>query len=91
MLETPQHVMRSAFSNTIGFDGDKAASGCAAPILLIDAETPLPDVARLRELCPQLVRGQTVGAGHFHQLEVPEQVNAMIEAFLRARVGVVDQ
>ena len=24
----------------------------------------------------------TVGAGHFHQLEVPEQVNAMIERFL---------
>jgi len=26
--------------------------------------------------------GITVGAGHFHQLEVPEQVNAMIERFL---------
>jgi hypothetical protein len=24
-----------------------------------------------------------VGAGHFNQLEVPDQVNAMIEAFLR--------
>jgi pimeloyl-ACP methyl ester carboxylesterase len=26
--------------------------------------------------------GQTVGAGHFLQLEVPEQVNPMIERFL---------
>ena len=26
--------------------------------------------------------GRTVGAGHFHQLEVPDQVNAMIERFL---------
>jgi pimeloyl-ACP methyl ester carboxylesterase len=26
--------------------------------------------------------GQTVGAGHFIQLEVPDQVNAMIERFL---------
>ena len=25
---------------------------------------------------------QTVGAGHFNQLEVPDQVNAMIERFL---------
>jgi pimeloyl-ACP methyl ester carboxylesterase len=25
----------------------------------------------------------TVGSGHFHQLEVPEQVNAFIERFLR--------
>jgi hypothetical protein len=24
----------------------------------------------------------TVGAGHFHQLEVPKQVNAMIERLL---------
>lgn len=24
----------------------------------------------------------TVDAGHFHQLEVPEQVNSMIERFL---------
>jgi hypothetical protein len=26
--------------------------------------------------------GKTVGSGHFCQLEVPEQVNAMIERFL---------
>jgi pimeloyl-ACP methyl ester carboxylesterase len=26
--------------------------------------------------------GMTFGAGHFHQLEVPEQVNAMIGRFL---------
>jgi pimeloyl-ACP methyl ester carboxylesterase len=28
------------------------------------------------------VVGRTVGAGHFLQLEVPDQVNAMIERFL---------
>ena len=28
----------------------------------------------------------TVGAGHFHQLEVPERVNAMIERFLALAV-----
>ena len=26
--------------------------------------------------------GTTVGAGHFQQIEVPDQVNAMIERFL---------
>jgi hypothetical protein len=26
--------------------------------------------------------GQTVGAGHYHQLEVPDQVNAMVERFI---------
>ena len=41
-----------------------------------------PDAFRLRAIKPDLEVGITVGAGHFHQLEVPEQVNAMIERFL---------
>jgi len=40
------------------------------------------DALRLLEIKPDLEVGITVGAGHFHQLEVPEQVNAMIERFL---------
>ena len=31
---------------------------------------------------PQVVIGQTAGAGHFCQVEVPDQVNAMMERFL---------
>jgi hypothetical protein len=30
-----------------------------------------------------VVQGWTLGAGHFNMLEVPEQVNAMIDGFLR--------
>jgi hypothetical protein len=37
--------------------------------------------SRLQELTPQVVTGQTVGAGHFITLLVPEQVNAMLERF----------
>ena len=36
----------------------------------------------LLEANPTITIGQTVGAGHFHQLEVPEQMNPMIERFL---------
>jgi pimeloyl-ACP methyl ester carboxylesterase len=82
MCETPQHVMRSAFENMFAFDSEAAARACKVPTLLIDAEAPIPDRARFRELCPQLVCAQTAGAGHFHQLEVPDQVNAMLERFL---------
>jgi hypothetical protein len=32
--------------------------------------------------CPAITIGQAVGSGHFIQLEVPDQVNAMIERFL---------
>jgi hypothetical protein len=41
----------------------------------------------LLEKKPDLVVvGQTVGAGPFHQMIVPEQVNFMIEGFLRTHV-----
>jgi pimeloyl-ACP methyl ester carboxylesterase len=82
MLETPQHVMRSAFANLLAFDSEAAARDCKAPVLLIDAEVALPDRVRFRELCPHLQCAQTAGAGHFHQLEVPDQVNAMLQRFL---------
>jgi pimeloyl-ACP methyl ester carboxylesterase len=56
---------------------------CEAPILLllkgIDADS---EPLRLRKIRPDIEVGVTVGAGHFHQLEVPDQVNAMIERFL---------
>jgi pimeloyl-ACP methyl ester carboxylesterase len=47
-----------------------------------------PDVAvdaedlRLMDIKPDLAVGITVGAGHFIQIEVPDQVNAMIDRFL---------
>ena len=82
MIETPQHVMHSAFENLIAFDGEAAARACKVPMLLIDAEPPIVERARFREACPNAVVAQTAGAGHFHQLEVPDQVNAMLERFL---------
>ena len=42
----------------------------------------MSDLDCLRDLCPQLVVGRTVGAGHFNNQLVPDQVNAMIERFL---------
>jgi pimeloyl-ACP methyl ester carboxylesterase len=37
---------------------------------------------RFHALAPQILYGKTVGSGHFCQLEVPEQINAMIERFV---------
>ena len=48
---------------------------------------PRSDVARLRALCSTLMLGQTVGSGHFLQLEVPDQVNAMLDRFLTLVAG----
>ena len=52
------------------------------PVLSIGAARPVNSAADLRKACPAITIGQTVGAGHFNQLEVPDQVNAMIEKFL---------
>jgi pimeloyl-ACP methyl ester carboxylesterase len=83
MSSAPQHVMANSLDHHIlRWDGSAAAAACHVPALYIGAATPLTDVARFRELCPDLVVGQTVGAGHFNNQLVPEQVNAMIEQFL---------
>jgi pimeloyl-ACP methyl ester carboxylesterase len=52
------------------------------PVLSIGSAGPSNASADLRRLCPAITIGQTVGSGHFCQLEVPGQVNAMIERFL---------
>jgi pimeloyl-ACP methyl ester carboxylesterase len=65
-----------------GWDAPAAISACAVPALYVQGAVPA-DLALLRQLCPQIVIGTTVGSGHWVQLEVPEQVNAMIERFLR--------
>ena len=55
-----------------------------APAVYIAADElqPRADMTRFHELCPKLLYGQTAGSGHFCQLEVPEQIDAMIERFL---------
>ena len=66
----------------MAWDGEAAARACRVPALHIAADEPINDAAALRALNPRIRTGQTVGAGHFNQLEVPEQVHAMIERFL---------
>jgi pimeloyl-ACP methyl ester carboxylesterase len=82
MTSAPDHVTLGCWDGITGADMDGALTKAKLPFLYIAAEPQLADLAKLRALCPHVVVGQTVGAGHFHQLEVPDQVNAMIERFL---------
>jgi pimeloyl-ACP methyl ester carboxylesterase len=50
--------------------------------MYVGSHAPVADMAALRAAMPNAVMAQTAGAGHFHQIEVPEQVNPMIERFL---------
>jgi pimeloyl-ACP methyl ester carboxylesterase len=65
------------------WNGREPFARCEVPLLLIRAEIGADsDVLRLLAIKPDLEVPVTVGAGHFHQLELPDQVNAMIERFL---------
>jgi pimeloyl-ACP methyl ester carboxylesterase len=65
------------------WNGRAPLAACTVPVLLLRTDLgDLPDALRLQKLKPDLELGMTVGAGHFHQLEVPGQVNSMIERFL---------
>jgi pimeloyl-ACP methyl ester carboxylesterase len=65
------------------WDGAAAARRCSLPVLHIAAARPTCPPPLMAEAIPHVVTGQTVGAGHFNMLEVPEQVNSMIGHFLR--------
>jgi pimeloyl-ACP methyl ester carboxylesterase len=78
-----QPVAAAVIRGVSEWNGRDLLPRCTAPVLLLSAEIGADsDVIRLLALKPDLEVGITLGAGHFHQLEVPEQVNAMIERFL---------
>jgi pimeloyl-ACP methyl ester carboxylesterase len=78
-----QPVAAAVIRGVSEWNGRDPFALCKLPVLLIRSEIDADsDVLRLRGIKPDLEVGITVGAGHFHQLEVPEQVNGMIERFL---------
>jgi pimeloyl-ACP methyl ester carboxylesterase len=80
MSAVPLPVATAVIRSLGDWNGVGALGLCTVPTLLL--RTDVDDQLRLRRIKPDLEVGITVGAGHFHQLEVPEQVNAMIERFL---------
>jgi pimeloyl-ACP methyl ester carboxylesterase len=92
MAKTPQHVGVSSFvDHLIEYDLTAAAKACSVPTAYIASPFPLfemaRDLERFKVACPQLVVATTLGSGHFSPLEVPDQINAMIERFLTVGIG----
>ena len=82
MTAVPNEIAISLVQAMAAYDGMAALQRCEVPILTISSAVPTNDAASLLAANPTMTLGQTVGAGHFLQLEVPEQVNPMIERFL---------
>lgn len=83
MTRTAQHVAVAAFrGHLLEYDFAIAVAACEVPVGYLGAARPLADLERFRSLCPQLLTGQTLGSGHFSTLQVPDQINAMLDRFL---------
>lgn len=81
MCDTPKSVAVQAMQALLDFDGIKIAEHCQCPALHIAAEPPLNAPESMKKILPGIINAKTVGAGHFNQLLVPNQVNAMISRF----------
>jgi pimeloyl-ACP methyl ester carboxylesterase len=86
MLAVPSHVAASALRGVLAFDGPAVAAQCTVPALHLATTPPSNPPHLMSQWLPTVVHGWTVGSGVFSQLEVPDQVNAMIEGFLRHHV-----
>jgi pimeloyl-ACP methyl ester carboxylesterase len=83
-LETSPSVWRSCFLEMIRWDKDKVKDQIKKihiPILYIEAENCIIDMPAFKELYPGLMTAKVVSSGHLLSLEVPEQINPMIERF----------
>jgi pimeloyl-ACP methyl ester carboxylesterase len=85
MCAVPDDVAVPLLGAMGAFDAVTALRACRVPVLVIGSAVPSNGSAFLLEACPDIVIGQAVGAGHFFELEVPDQTNAMIERFLAVR------
>lgn len=74
----PPPVAGAALRAIARYDAAAALDRLAVPVLVIGARGIESGLRR----DDSLTKGQTVGAGHFPHLEVPDQVNPMIERFL---------
>lgn len=78
-----QHVKVATLEHIFGDDNEGAVRACTAPMLYVGSGMGFADVERLRSAAGGPFEDTTVeGAGHFIQLEVPDQVNAAIARFV---------
>jgi pimeloyl-ACP methyl ester carboxylesterase len=77
-------VFADLIESDLAWDARAAAARVPTPTptLLIVSDHPLVDLEEFRSHCSHALVARTVGSGHFHQLVVPDQINAMIERFL---------
>lgn len=87
MAATHPQVAAGGANAMATFDGAQALEQLALPTLIIQAATAERGLEQLVPDRSLLTLGRTVGAGHFHHLEVPDQVVPMITRWLENTYG----
>lgn len=87
MASTHPQVAAGGANAMATFDGAQALGQLALPALIIHAATAERGLEHLVPDRRLLTLGRTVGAGHFHHLEVPDQVVPMITRWLENTFG----
>lgn len=82
-MRTPQQAAVGALRGLRAFNSAAAAKRVRQPALFVAAAQAAARWDALRELLPQVQFARVVGAGHFLQLEVPDQFNAMLRRFIQ--------
>ena len=88
LAEVPDHVILNGWAGMMAFDAGPVLSEVKCPYLYIDCGQPHLDLDLLRKLCAQVVVGKVVGAGHKALQDVPDQINAMLNRFIRHADGI---
>lgn len=87
MCAVPLSVAAAGIRGVNEWRGSAALELCEQPLLVLLSVTGgSNEAARLLPLKADVHFGVTVGAGHFHQIEVPEQVTSMMERFIHVAV-----
>jgi pimeloyl-ACP methyl ester carboxylesterase len=82
----PDHVVGNSFGHLLRWDGKAAAERVTVPTLHIAAEPGRNRASTVTAAIEHAVNRKTDDAGHFFLLEIPDQVNAMIEEFIHAHL-----
>lgn len=77
----PSQLAAQLMRDVMSTDWSPQLSSGTYPLLYVHGVMPT-DLQRLREVRPDAIVGAIAGGGHYISLEVPDQVNAMIDRFL---------
>jgi pimeloyl-ACP methyl ester carboxylesterase len=80
--ETPRAAALASFEGLLTYKPQPAAKRIKQPALYIAAAKANARWDQLRTMIPHIQFARVVGAGHFLQLEAPDQCNAMLREFI---------